>query len=121
MVLLVLSGVFALFSEIASWLDAVSVASAGARGYPVRLGNGFAITQDYGLTNVMSALGFVIGRLFARFIYQRVGWTALVLLLASVSVASTIPTVLWMGQEIKRWPGGKSGAEGVGDQDVTCA
>jgi MFS family permease len=123
MVLLVLAGMFALFSEIASWLDAVSVASAGARAYPVRLGNGFAITQVYGLTNVMSALGFVIGPLFARFIYQRSGWTALVLLLASVSIASTIPKMLWMGQEMKRWPRGKSSAEDVDDQekDVTCA
>ncbi|GFF57083.1 hypothetical protein IFM51744_09086 [Aspergillus udagawae] len=117
MVLLVLAGVFALFSEIASWLDAVSLASAGASGYSVRLGNGFAISQVYGLTNVMSALGFVIGPLLARSIYERSGWTALVLLLASVSITSTIPTALWMGQEMKRWPGERKSAEDAGDQE----
>ncbi|KAG2000838.1 hypothetical protein GB937_010780, partial [Aspergillus fischeri] len=111
LILLALAGIFAIFSEIASWFDAVSLASAGTTSCPV-----------YGLTNGMSALGFVIGPVFARFIYQQSGWTALVLLLASVSIASMILTALWMGQEMKRWPGGRKSEEDVGDheEDVTC-
>jgi MFS family permease len=122
LILLALAGIFTIFSEIASWFDAVSLASAGTTSCPVRLGNGSAIIQVYGLTNGMSALGFVIGPVFARFIYQQSGWTALVLLLASISIASTIPTALWMGQEMKRWPGGRKSEEDVGDheEDVTC-
>ncbi|EAL87727.1 uncharacterized protein AFUA_1G00130 [Aspergillus fumigatus Af293] len=116
-----LTGVFALFSEIASWFDAVLLASAGTTSCPVRLGNGSAIIQVYGLTKGMSALG--IGPVLTRFIYQRAAWTALVLLLASVSIASTIPTALWMGREVKRWPGGREGEKDVGEQeeDVTYA
>lgn len=121
LILLALTGVFALFSEIASWFDAVLLASAGTTSCPVRLGNGSAIIQVYGLTKGMSALG--IGPVLTRFIYQRAAWTALVLLLASVSIASTIPTALWMGREVKRWPGGREGEKDVGEQeeDVTYA
>jgi hypothetical protein len=43
--LFVLAGVFALFSEIASGVDAVLLASAGATRYPVQFGNGSVVAQ----------------------------------------------------------------------------
>ncbi|RHZ43322.1 uncharacterized protein CDV56_101391 [Aspergillus thermomutatus] len=98
MILLVVAGTFNLFSEISSWIDAVAMAESQAIDYPNRFAPGGATAQVYGLTNVMFALGFVAGPLRAGFVYQRLGWAATVLLLALVTVISSIPTMLWLGR-----------------------
>jgi MFS family permease len=46
----------------------------------------------------MFALGFVAGPLGAGFVYQKFGWAATVLLLALVTVISSVPTMLWLGR-----------------------
>ncbi|EAL86731.1 putative MFS multidrug transporter [Aspergillus fumigatus Af293] len=96
--LLVVAGTFNLFSEISSWIDAVAMAESQAMDYPDRFPAGGAIAQVYGLTNVMFALGFVAGPLGAGFVYQKFGWAATVLLLALVTVISSVPTMLWLGR-----------------------
>jgi MFS family permease len=48
--------------------------------------------------NVMFALGFVAGPLGAGFIYQKFGWAATVLLLALVTVISSVLIMLWLGR-----------------------
>ncbi|KAH3617290.1 hypothetical protein KXW67_006338 [Aspergillus fumigatus] len=81
-------------------------ATAGYVGTGVALGclsfvghdAGGAIAQVYGLTNVMFALGFVAGPLGAGFVYRKFGWAATVLLLALVTVISSVPTMLWLGR-----------------------
>ncbi|KAF4219059.1 hypothetical protein CNMCM5878_003914 [Aspergillus fumigatiaffinis] len=74
------------------------MAESQAIDYPNRFAPGGATAQVYGLTNVMFALGFVAGPLGAGFVYQRLGWAATVLLLALVTVISSIPTMLWLGR-----------------------
>lgn len=96
MMLLVVAGTFNLFSEILSWIDAVAMAESQAMDYPDRFLAGGAIAQVYGLTNVMFALGFVAGPLGAGFVYRKFGWAATVLLLALVTVISSVPTMLWL-------------------------
>lgn len=96
--LLVVAGTFNLFSEISSWIDAVAMAESQAMDYPDRFPAGGAIAQVYGLTNVMFALGFVAGPLGAGFVYRKFGWAATVLLLALVTVISSVPTMLWLGR-----------------------
>jgi MFS family permease len=66
--------------------------------YPDRFPAGGAITQVYGLTNVMFALSFIAGPLGAGFIYQKFGWAATVLLLALMTIISSVPTMLWLGR-----------------------
>ncbi|KAH1558923.1 hypothetical protein KXX17_006429 [Aspergillus fumigatus] len=67
-------------------------------GHDDRFPAGGAIAQVYGLTNVMFALGFVAGPLGAGFVYRKFGWAATVLLLALVTVISSVPTMLWLGR-----------------------
>ncbi|RAL06469.1 MFS general substrate transporter [Aspergillus homomorphus CBS 101889] len=98
-IFLILCGCSMVFFEIAAWVDAVTAAQTKTENQPHYFTPGGAIAQVYGLTNVMFALGFVAGPLGAGLMYRRFGWTATVLLLASITFASAIPTILWLDRK----------------------
>jgi MFS family permease len=98
--LLLFTGTFALLSEIASWVDAATVADLQARHCPSKFAHGGAIASVYALTNIMFALGFVVGPLAAGFTFAHVGWEAVSLLLAIVTLVGTIPSLIWTEQPL---------------------
>nr|MDZ8282913.1 MFS transporter [Nostoc sp. ChiSLP01] len=101
MLLLIFTGTFNAMFEVPLWADAVGAISdeaASTAGLPQR----GLVAQVYGFTNVMFALGFVIGPLFGAFIYQRCGWAAFTLVLGAIPTASALPTFLWTGNDGSR-------------------
>lgn len=74
------------------------MAESQAKDYPNRFPAGGAIAQVYGLTNVMFALGFVAGPWEPASSTKNFDWAATVLLLALVTVVSSVPTMLWLGR-----------------------
>ncbi|KAL2847254.1 MFS general substrate transporter [Aspergillus pseudoustus] len=95
LVMLCISGVFILFAEISSWVDAVTAAEIQALERPHRFRQGF-LAHVYGLTNIMFASGFVLGPIGAGFLYQRFGWITVALLLGIGTIACSLPTIIWM-------------------------
>lgn len=96
--LLLLIGTFNTMFEVPLWADAVGAISDEAR-FTADLPQRGLVAQVYGFTNVMFALGFVIGPLFGGFIYQRCGWVAFTIVLGAIPTASALPTFLWTGND----------------------
>ncbi|KAL5366286.1 major facilitator superfamily domain-containing protein [Aspergillus floccosus] len=97
--LLILVGICTVLFEIPTWADAVHYAELQARRKQGRIGSNGAISQVYGLTNIMFAIGFVFGPLLAGFTYQHIGWRAVSVFLAVVTMACLVPTAIWIEAE----------------------
>jgi MFS family permease len=93
--LLLFTGTFALLSETASWVDAATVADIQTRHCPSKFSRGGAIASVYALTNIMFALGFVVGPLATGFTFAHLGWEAVSLLLAVITLIGTVPSLIW--------------------------
>jgi MFS family permease len=103
-VLLAIFGATGTLFEIPVWAEVVKCTEIRVAANPQQYSVDGAVGQAYGLLNLFYALGLTVGPLLAGFVYEAAGWGNMVLVLAIMSAASSIPTILCTGGYIWKRP-----------------
>ena len=94
--LLSILGVLLTLIEIPIWAEMITSAQLHAKSHPQQY-KGDVVGQACGLSNVFCAVGITVGPLLAGFLHEAVGWGNMTLVLASLLLASVVPTIIWTG------------------------
>jgi MFS family permease len=116
--ILLLIGLFLSTVEVAMMSEMACVVASLQEANPAFFGNMGGMVHGYGLFNVAVAGGQLIGPLVGGFVRQELGWNAMSLLLASLSLLAVVPTALWTGGWIGNMEGGKESYIGDNGEDI---